>query len=302
LIITNQKNIDMKSFRLYITGLILVFFTLLSCKYDTRDLGPKPKAAFTVTPISGQVNRYLLTSNSQNAFRYQWDKGTGTYAEGKAVDTAYFPDAGTYRVRLFVFGHSGIDSAFQTINVAQDDPAALTPFKILTGNSSKKWKLAAEPGALWIGPNSTTTWWQNTMADVTARSCLFNDEYTFVKAGSLMQFDSKGDFYVDEEGGNPHPAGMPAVGCYSNSAIPAQFQAWANNNTFTFEVINNNQLKVNGTGAHLGLYKAGTPPNAAVPSPQPSVTYEIVSITPTRLVLRLDYGWGAWRFTYVPAP
>ena len=57
-----------------------------------------------------------------------------------------------------------------------------------------------------------------------------------------MVFDSKGDFYVDEEAGNPHPAGMPAVGCYANSAIPAQFQAWANNGTFTFEVINNNKL------------------------------------------------------------
>ena len=56
-----------------------------------------------------------------------------------------------------------------------------------------------------------------------------------------------------------------------------------------------------GTGAHLGLYKAGTPPDAAVATPQPSVTYDIVSITPTRLVLRLDYGWGAWRFTFVPA-
>jgi hypothetical protein len=114
-----------------------------------------------------------------------------------------------------------------------------------------------------------------------------------------MTFDSKGDFYVDEEAGAPHPAGMPAVGCYANSAIPAQFRAWANNGTFTFEVINNNQIKVNGTGAHLGLYKAANPPDAAVGSPQASITYSIVSITATRLVIKIDYGWGAWKFTYV---
>jgi hypothetical protein len=104
---------------------------------------------------------------------------------------------------------------------------------------------------------------------------------------------------VDEEGGTPHPAGMPAIGCYANAAIPAQFQAWATDGVFAFEVIGNNQLKVTGTGAHLGLYKAGTPPDAALAAPAASVTYDIVSITPTRMVLKLDYGWGAWRFTYV---
>ena len=280
--------------------LMLLSLLILSCKYDTRDLEPNPDASFTVTPVSGMVNRYLLTSTSSNGFRYDWDKGTGTYAQGKAVDTVYFPDKGTYTVRLLVFGHSGIDSAKQTVNVTIDDPAALTPFKLLTGNSSRKWKLAPEAGALWIGPDPNTTWWQNNVSDVTARACLFNDEYTFIKTGSVMSFDSKGDFYVDEEAGNPWPAGMPPVGCYANSAIPVQFQAWANSNsTFGFEVINNNKLKVTGTGAHLGLYKAGTPPDAALAVPASTVTYDIVSITATRLVLKLDYGWGAWKFVYV---
>lgn len=272
---------------------------MISCKYDVRDLGPTPVASFTVTPIAGQFNKYLLTSTSQNGFRYDWDKADGRgYKIGKAIDTVYFPDRGDYTVRLFVFGHSGIDSSKQVINVANDDPAAITPFKLLTGNSTRKWKLAPEPGALWIGPDNNTTWWQNGLAEVTSRSCLFNDEYTFAKTGSVVTYDSKGDFYVDEEAGNPHPAGMPAVGCYANTAIPSQFQAWANNGVFSFEV-NGNKLKIIGTGAHLGLYKAGTPPDAALGAPAASVTYDIVSITATRLVLKLDYGWGAWRFTYV---
>jgi PKD repeat protein len=277
--------------------------TLISCKYDIRDLSPKPTASFTVTPISGQVNKYLLMSSSTNAFRYDWDKATGAFVPGKIVDTVYFPDKGVYTVKLLVFGHNGMDSASQTVNVATDDPAAITPFKLLTGNSSRKWKLAPEAGALWIGPSDeTATWWQNGLGDLTSRSCLFNDEYTFVKTGlnvGNMIFDSKGDFYVDEEAGNPHPAGMPAVGCYANSAIPTQFQAWANNGTFTFEVITNDKLKVNGTGAHLGLYKAANPPDAAVGTPQSTITYSIKSITATRLVLKIDYGWGAWKFTYV---
>lgn len=285
----------------YTLGWMAVMAIFLSaCKYDVADLMPKPKASFTVTPITSMVNRYVLTSTSTNSYRFDWDKGVGTYAQGKAVDTVYFPDKGTYRVRLLAYGQSGMDTSSQNVVVANDDPAALTPLKMLTNNSSRTWKLAPEAGALWIGPSDySATWWANSTGDVAARMCLFNNEYTFTKTGSIFSFNNKGDFYVDEEGGNPHPAGMPAVGCYAPSAIPAQFQAWSNNNNFTFDVINNTQLRLNGTGAHMGLYKAGTPPMAAAPAPQPSVTYQIVSITPARLVLKLDYGWGTWQFTFV---
>lgn len=288
------------NYKYALTALLFSAALITSCEYDVRDLAPKPVASFTVTPLAGAVNKFLLTSTSSNSFRYDWDKAEGKFVQGRDVDTVYFPDKGTYTVKLLAYGHSGMDSSSQVINVANDDPAAITPFKLLTGNSSKKWKLAPEAGALWIGTSDFgTTYWGNSLGDVTSRSCLFNDEYTFTKTGNALTFDSKGDFYVDEEAGNPHPAGMPAVGCYANSAIPAQFRAWANDGNFTFEVIDNNKIKVNGTGAHLGLYKAANPPEAAVGSPQASITYQIVSITATRLVIKIDYGWGAWRFTYV---
>ncbi|MFC0774898.1 PKD domain-containing protein [Terrimonas alba] len=282
-----------------ITTLILGTSILLSsCEYDVRDLEPKPTASFSITPIAGQTNKYLLSSTSQHTFRYDWDKADGQgFKTGKSVDTAYFADKGTYTLKLFAFGHSGTDTTSQTITVSQDDPAAQTPFKLLTGNSSRKWKLAPEAGALWIGPDANTTWWQNGVGELTSRSCLFNDEYTFNKTGSSVTYDSKGDFYVDEEGGNPHPSGMPAVGCYANGDIPSQFQDWVKDGNFTFEV-NGNKLKIIGKGAHLGLYKAGTPPDAALATPAASVTYDIVSITASRMILELDYGWGAWRFTY----
>ncbi len=194
-----------------------------------------------------------------------------------------------------------MDSTSQVINVAQDDPAALTPLKFLTNNSSRKWKLAPEAGALLIGPpDFSAIWWQNNTADLASRSCLFNDEYTFSLAGQTVNFDSKDDFYVDEEGGTPWPSGMPSVGCYASNAIPSQFQPWSLSNSFTFSLNGaQNKLTMEGLGAHLGLYKAANPPDAAVATPQPSVTYDIVSIDANRMVLKIDYGWGAWKFTYV---
>lgn len=294
-----KKYISINS--LLIAAIILALPAFMSsCKYDVSELGPKAKAAFTVTPVSGQVNKYALASTSQNAFIYEWDKGTGTFVRGTDKDTVYFPDKGTYKVRLLAYGPGGIDSTTQTITVANDDPAAITPFKILTNNSSKTWKLAPQAGALWIGPSDySQTWWANSLADVSTRSCLFNDELTFSKDGKFVM-NMKGDFYVDEEAGSSWPAGMPAVGCYPVSAIPSQYQAWTGG-THSFTVIDDKEIRVTGTGAYMGLYKAGTPPNAAVSQPQSSVTYQIVSITPTKLVVKLDYGWGAWQFTFVPA-
>jgi len=275
---------------------------MVGCKYDTKELAPKPVASFTVTPIAGQTNKYLLTNTSQNTFRYDWDKGTGTYVAGKAVDTAYFPDAGTYRIRLFAYGQSGIDSAFQNVVVAADDPAALTPVKILTGNNVRTWILDQPGGgALWVGDLGNNVWWSNSAADVGApdRTCLFNDEYTFNKNGNFI-FDDKGDFRVDDEGGNPWPTDMGhPIGCYSTSQIPAQYQAWGSGN-FTFQVINNNQLKVIGTGAHMGLYKAGQA--GTTDHPEAFQVYDILELTPTRMVLRKQYSWGQWKFTFKVKP
>jgi hypothetical protein len=286
-----------------IAGLSLILLSssvFFACKYDIEDLGPKATASFTVTPVAGQVNRYALVSNSQNTFIHEWDKATGQFIRGNATDTVYFSDKGTYTVRLLAYGPGGIDSAKQVITVAADDPAAQTPLKMLTNNGSKKWKLAPEASAMLIGPpDFSQTWWGNSTGDVTARSCQFNDEVTFNVNGAMI-IDNKGDIWVDEEGGAAWPAGMPAIGCHPNSDIPAQFKAWTGG-TFSFSLIGNTQLKVNGTGAYLGLYKAANPPDAAVTTPQSSITYQIVSISANRLVIKLDYGWGAWRFTYVPA-
>lgn len=294
---------------IYAAALVLALSStvFVACKYDTRELGAKPTASFTMTPIAGMTNKWLLTNTSTNSFRQDWDKGTGTYVNGKKVDTLYFADAGTYNIKLLTYGHSGIDSAKQTLTVTADDPAAVTPLKILTGNSSRTWILEQPGGgALLVGDNGGGTWWTNSAADVTAadRVCLFNDEYTFTKTGNptsgTFVFNDKGDMRVDDEGGNPWPTDIGlAIGCYPTTSIPAQYRAWGSGN-FTFSIVDNNKLRVIGTGAHMGLYKVGE--NGTTASPDPQVTYDIVELTPTRMVLRKQYSWGQWRFTFKVKP
>ncbi len=255
-------------------------FLLFSCKYEVKDLMPNPKASFTATPVPGAPNKYLLTSTSINAFRYDWDKGGTGYVQGKQIDTVYFPYLGAYTVKLFVFGQSGVDSASQVINVAANDPTACqgTQLGFITSCTSKKWKLDPTAAAYKVGPGPNDgSWWSSGLGDVTGRSCEFNDEYTFTfSAARTFSYDNKGDFYGDGYLGNNSNA------CQPSSNYTAAQAPWGSGSfTYTFTqgagIAGLGQLKVVGLGAHIGLQKVIN--GSEVTTPATSVTYDVLAAT-----------------------
>lgn len=292
----------------YIISLLMIVAAIAwfaGCKPDTAvpDQGGKPKAAFTVTPVAGKTNTYVLTASTSGAFIWRWDIGDGSKpVNGSQTDTAYYGSKGTYKVQLVVVTKGGYDSLSQTIQVDSDDPNGCFGNKaLLTGCASKTWVLAPEAGALWVGPNDhSQTWWANAAGDVAGRACQFNDEYTFSKNGTFA-FDNKGDMFVDNDSGiDPFPSDIlnnsgNKSGCYAWADINPAYAAWGSgNHTFT---VTGSTLTVVGKGAFLGLYKAGDAGTTAVPDNQ--VVYSIVSLTDTRMVLQKQYSWGGWQFTFV---
>ena len=108
--------------QLKIFSILVLTVAFFGCSPESEsDLGIRATASFTVTPVAGKVNTFALQSTSQNAFNYQWDKGTGSFAKGNQMDTAYFPLKGTYTVKLRAFGRGGYDSTAQTVSVTVDD-------------------------------------------------------------------------------------------------------------------------------------------------------------------------------------
>lgn len=286
--------------RIHWFALLLLPAIMPSCtpKSSFGELGEKPKAAFTVTPIAGKVNTYLLSSTTPGAFYFQWDIGDGGGARtGKQTDTAYYPEKGDYKVKLVVLSNGGTDSVKVPVSVAADDPNGCAGAKaLLTGCSSKTWVLDQPGGgALWVGDPGGGQWWASGPDDVTGRLCAFNDEYTFKKDGSFL-FDSKGDVRVDDEGGNPWPTdiGLP-VGCANITQFPAKYQAWGSG-AHNFKIIGGKKLQVTGMGAYMALYKAGESGTTAVP--ESVITYDIIEITATKLVINKKYDWGQWKFTF----
>lgn len=288
----------------YIFFLVMIFAGLSSCKYDIKDLGAKPVASFTVTPVTGVPNKYILTSTSQNSFRYDWDKANGTgYKEGKQVDTVYFPYMGTYTVRLFVFGQSGTDSARQVINVTANDPTACqgTQLGFITSCTSKKWKLDPAAAAYKVGPGPDDgSWWSNNAGDVALRSCEFNDEYIFeFSASRKFTYDNKGDFYGDGYLGNNSNACQPSS---NYTAVQAPWGSGVFQYSFTqgAGVRGLGQLTVTGLGAHIGLQKVRN--GAEVTSgPANAITYDVLAAVRDPagydlLTLGINIGGGWWTF------
>jgi PKD repeat protein len=123
---------------------------MFSCTPDKGPggLGPLPKASFTVTPVSGAVNQFAVTSTSTNGFAYYWNDGQGGAVTTGASDTLYYNLAGTYTVKLTVVGPGGIDSSFQTVTVANNDPGVnILNDPTLTAAGDTAWTLLNTGGS-----------------------------------------------------------------------------------------------------------------------------------------------------------
>ena len=125
------------------------------------------------------------------------------------------------------------------------------------------WKLAQIPGALSVGPNQgDASWWSNSAVDLTTRDCLFDDSIIFDASGNMMHY-MDGNTYRESWQGVAEQCGGPV--------------APHDGGLFTY-LYSNNQLTVNGLGAHLGMPKAvnGGELSDANPPPVPtSISYII---------------------------
>ena len=152
------------------------------------------------------------------------------------------------------------------------------------------WKLAPQAGALAVGPNQGDgSWWSNGSGDVTTRDCLFDDSLVFDASGNLMHYMDGSTWLEPWQGVSNEQCGSP-VSPHDGSG----------SYTYTYS---NNQLTVNGLGAHIGLPKAYnggelTSPSGAVSS----ITYEISWGANGEMIADIQSaggGTGWWRFTYV---
>jgi len=273
-------------------------FVLISCDPSLDDktaLGDLPSPSFDIIEGS-DGNTFTLVNTTPDVFIVNWDiEGVGSL-EGEEVDVV-ISNQGVYLATLTVFNQGGSASTTKSIMVAED---ATNPcegnLELLTDCGTKAWVLAPEAGALHVGPDLVASFYSNSEDEVTERACQFDDEFIFSEDGTF-EYKNNGDFWADSDAnGNVTPAELGvSVGCNPSTAWPDSFISWDSAvNSFT---IDDNNLRVIGEGAWIGLYKVGT--SSEVSTPQSSVTYSISEISAERMVIFADLGEVIWRFTLV---
>ena len=279
--------------------LIIVALCFTACEPNAvtkTELGALPVSDFSYTMVDS--NTIALTSESTgDPFLFQWDiDGVGSFT-GENVEVL-IPLTGTYDITHTVFNQGGHASSMDQVEILKDaDLPCVGAIEYLTECSSRTWKLAPEEGACWVAPDANGFWLQNSTADVTTRSCLFNDEWVFHEDGT-MEYKTNGDIWGESY------MGFATEGCYAENALTGTLAAWASG-THTFEIIpatvdHPDQLRVIGTGAFMGFPKAAN--GQEVSSPVNEVTYDILYMTDQNnnryMQIEVNYTVGIWRFKF----
>ncbi|WP_288982091.1 T9SS type A sorting domain-containing protein [uncultured Flavobacterium sp.] len=147
------------------------------------------------------------------------------------------------------------------------------------------WKMSPQAGAFGVGPNQgDTSWFANSLADVTTRACFFDDEYVFNANGTFTTVLGSQSWIEGWQGGTD-TCGTPVAPHNGSNAA-----TWTHNTT-------NGTVTLNGVGAFLGLAKAYNGGELSSPGAAPaSITYTITSLTSNLLTLDIFIGGGWWRF------
>jgi hypothetical protein len=92
---------------------------------DNGLVTPDLAASFTITPVEGKVNTYVLDADNNGVLAFRWDKGDGKMTIGLERDTLVLPDAGTYTIKLEAIGIGGVKAvATKEVVVETSDPVA----------------------------------------------------------------------------------------------------------------------------------------------------------------------------------
>ena len=142
------------------------------------------------------------------------------------------------------------------------------------------WKMSPQAGAFAVGPTQGNgSYFSNSIADVTTRSCFFDDLYVFNADGTFSNVLGSQSWIEAWQGGGD-ACGTPVSP--HNGSNAATYTSTPTSITLT------------GVGAFLGLAKAvngAELPNVAVPT---SRTYVLTSLTSSLLTIDIQVGTGLW--------
>lgn len=124
--------INFKTIKRYFP-LSVAILVLGACEKSYKDDNPYAgedtplQASFTVTSVQGNSNKFVITNTTPGeCIGARWDIGKGAgFAMGKMSDTIFYPDAGTYTIKMQALTKKAglYEAAPKTLTIANSDPA-----------------------------------------------------------------------------------------------------------------------------------------------------------------------------------
>ncbi len=300
--------------------LFLLSVTLVSsCKKD--DPEADVIASFTFKADAVDFMKVAFTNESKNFKSVSWDFGDNTAVSADENPVHTYTAVGEYTVKLTATSPGGVtDTYSEKITIA--DPNAALTMLVGEGTAGKTWKLLRDVSGgvfpLEVGPiDHSQIWWAvgNGNDELANRPCLFNDEWTFKRDGTMV-FDAKGDYWAE---GGVFAAALenkcqsttePMTGIAPNNE---DLSAWGGGtHKFRLDIGTQKKITAIGKGAFIGFLKTATDIEVMrlTPMVQDSVTYDIISLydgTTDTLVVQVNYKFavgdpsagGYWRYVLV---
>jgi len=165
----------------------------------------------------------------------------------------------------------------------QSSTATFNTFS-LAGN----WILEPVANAMAVGPSpSSLNWWSNSSADVSLRSCLFDDVYQISKNGEFKNALGTQTWLEGWQNAGKDLCGVP-VSPHDGTSIGKWY----------IDSITG-LLVIDGKGNYLGLPKATNNGELSSGSTVPNQRNYQISLTATRLTAGINYGAGYWQFQFI---
>ncbi len=283
--------------------IVAMIAILPSCTEE--EPAPRPFAHFSAEASATNILEYTFTNLSDNSVSYAWDFGDG----GSATEenpTHTYTSYGLFTVTLTASNADG-ESAIATHEVEITEPEV--ELEIIAGAESKKWIIQREGVALGIYAPDGGAWWEFAGDALGDRPCVFDDEITFFRDGTV-QVDTKNTVYLDSEADGGWNDGLGA-GCHEEdeagiwaAADGSDVSDFANGGSYTFEYDKDTKvLTASGSGFYIGLTsKTNAGDN---PMPISSKAYEVTKLVEgdgvdtLQLTLHIDNDGGKWIFNMV---
>jgi PKD repeat protein len=274
----------------------LFLITFISCEKEDEP-APDPVASFQYEISEDNYLEVSFTSYSQNAVSYSWNFGDGG-TSNEENPTHTYAGEGTYNVTLTVQNSDGVtsDPFSETIEITDPDEA----LKLLTGETSKTWKLYREGTSMGVGETmeSLRGWWS--LQNDGSRPCVYYHEFTFHRDGSYV-FDDKGSFWGEGGVFREDLVGECLEAVPANMAGPGgeDLSAWlGGTHAFEYDPATG-RVTLTGEGAWIGLPKVATDGEVAVPQNSVSFKINIEERDGYDLMhVLFVYDWGFWDFSY----